>query len=244
MKYTFEIGAYSPEKIPMSRLAEYLADLANLLGEKNAVHFENLTPGSTRVNVLVEKEAVPKVTQRLRRCGTEEAPDDLASAYKSLDKKLAEDNASGRLVTPMKEGELPTNVIIFPGITRPKPLDYGVVRQQGFLDGVIVSIGGRDTTAHIQLQDGEIVHTRIESNREIAKQLAPYIWGPTVRVYGEGRWERSENGEWALLKFRVRNHEVLPSETLSETLDELRSVPGSEWKELESPLEYLRQIRE
>jgi len=38
----FVIDAYSPETLPMSRLAEYMAQLATLLGEKDHVHFVEL----------------------------------------------------------------------------------------------------------------------------------------------------------------------------------------------------------
>ncbi|CAB4242229.1 hypothetical protein UFOVP83_40 [uncultured Caudovirales phage] len=36
-EYEFRIGAFSPKTMPMSRLAEYLAVLAELIGEKDYV---------------------------------------------------------------------------------------------------------------------------------------------------------------------------------------------------------------
>ncbi len=38
----FSIDAYSPETIPMAKLADYMADFASLLGEDNAVDFAGL----------------------------------------------------------------------------------------------------------------------------------------------------------------------------------------------------------
>ena len=62
----FYIDAYSPETIPMAKLAEYMADFAALLGKDNAVHFADLKKGSTQLVARVEFEDVPKVTTRLQ----------------------------------------------------------------------------------------------------------------------------------------------------------------------------------
>lgn len=36
--YRFKIDAYSPDTMPMARLAQYMGELAVLLGEREAVH--------------------------------------------------------------------------------------------------------------------------------------------------------------------------------------------------------------
>jgi len=38
----FSIRAYDPDRMPMARLSEYLAELASVLGETHAVHFVSL----------------------------------------------------------------------------------------------------------------------------------------------------------------------------------------------------------
>ena len=60
-EYRFKIDAYSPETIPMARLAEYMSDLAVLFGNRENVHFVQLEPGSTTLLQRIEYEAVPKV---------------------------------------------------------------------------------------------------------------------------------------------------------------------------------------
>ena len=42
LTYRLKIDAYTPETMPMGRLAEYMADLAVILGERAAVHFVQL----------------------------------------------------------------------------------------------------------------------------------------------------------------------------------------------------------
>ena len=45
-EYRFRIDVFKPDTMPMGRLAEYMADLSQLLGEKEQVHFVRLEEGS------------------------------------------------------------------------------------------------------------------------------------------------------------------------------------------------------
>jgi hypothetical protein len=60
-RLVFYVDAYSPETIPMAKLAEYMSDFAALLGRENAVHFAGLESGSTQIAAIVEPEDLPKV---------------------------------------------------------------------------------------------------------------------------------------------------------------------------------------
>ena len=60
------IEAYSPETIPVPKLADHMADFGALLGKDNAVHFIRLKTGSSQLVACVEFEDVPKVTTRLQ----------------------------------------------------------------------------------------------------------------------------------------------------------------------------------
>ena len=66
-EYRLKINAYSPETMPMRRLAEYLADMAMLLGEESHVHLVAIESSSTCPVVLVDWEAEPKVIERVNR---------------------------------------------------------------------------------------------------------------------------------------------------------------------------------
>ena len=70
----FVINAYSPETFPMARLAEYMAELAALLGEQGEVHFLRLEGGSSKMVQSVESEALPKVKQRIAAARAGDAP--------------------------------------------------------------------------------------------------------------------------------------------------------------------------
>src|SRR5689334_5282075 len=118
-EYKFEIDAFSPTTIPMSRLAEYLTDLARMIGNEKSVHLLRIDQGSTAPVLMVEWEAEPKVRERLRAVKYREAPPTAMEAMRNIDKRLAEDNAKGTLLDPAG-----TKVVNFPGRDRNKQLTY------------------------------------------------------------------------------------------------------------------------
>lgn len=221
-EYTFRIDAFTPETIPMARLAEYLAELSKLVEHKHSTHFDRLEAGSARLIYKIDAVDAPKVEQRLARTTEPNAPKDLRKAFETLDDMLANDNAVGELINPTGAVIIP-----FPGRDRPKQLAFPAFRQDGSIDGQIVSIGGKDTTAHVILQDGAVTYSNIKLTREMARQLRGYLYEQKVRLIGRGRWERSPEGAWKLLDFSVDRFEVLDDSRLSDVLDKVRSIPSN-----------------
>lgn len=218
-EYTLRIDAFSPETLPMARLAEYLTVLADLMGHKETTHFSHVGEGSALLVTRVESQDVSKVQRRLESVQNANAPQGVGKAFKALDDMLANDNAIGEIIGP--NGAV---IVPFPGRTRPKALSFPAFRQDGSIDGQIVSIGGRDKTAHVTLQDGLITYTNIDLNRLVARELAKHLYGNKIRLFGSGRWERHPEGSWKLLNFSVDRYEVLDDAPLAEVLEDLRSL--------------------
>lgn len=241
-KLIFYIDAYSPETIPMAKLAEYMADFAALLGKEHAVHFDHLEGGSTKIVSRIEFEDVPKVTTRLTEIRNGTAPKELARLVAQIDDRLANDNAIGRVL--FEEGERGTTgeLLAFSGRDRPKAQNYGPFNQEGHLDGVLIGVGGKDETISIRLQNGEITHSHCDTTRTIARELGKHMFEP-VRIYGTGRWIREVSGQWTLIRFRIHRFDVLGTESLRETVAALRAVPGSGWKDIDDPLAELNDLR-
>lgn len=236
-RYRFEIDAFSPETIPMSRLAEYLADLATMLGNKEQVHFVELDEGSTVVVHDVEWEAAPKVRERIHAVQTEDAPDDATRAFRQIDNRLEEDNASGVLVEPKGR-----RVIEFPGRKKPQRVVYGPFNQEGTLDGVLIRIGGEEeiVPVHLMEEPGRIHMCR--ANHQTARSLAPYLFGSPLRVSGKGRWFRDREGVWEMKRFTIKAFDVLREDTLKTAVDRLRGI-DSALKRMEDPLGELEDLR-
>jgi len=223
-EYRLRIDVFSVESLPMSRLAEYMAELARLLGEQERVHFSHLEAGSAVLVSRIEEPAAPKVGERLQKIRTGNAPKDALQAYKALDTLLAKDNAVATLT-----GENGAEIIVFPGRTRSKPVRYGPFREDGSLDGVVIRLGGRDESIPVLLEDAEGAVYPCQTTVELSKQLAPHYRGATVRVYGSGKWVREENGSWTLQQFDISRFEVIDDSPLVDVVTKLRAVEGSEW---------------
>jgi hypothetical protein len=219
-EYRFKIDAYSPTKIPMARLAEYMLPLAQMLGETGQVHFHRLAPGSTVLVSRVEHEAVPKVLARVSQVKRGEGTVEVLRAYSAINKLLRDDNAVGVLRTGS------AIVLPFPGRNEAQE-EFESVRQQGFVDGVVTGVRGRDETRHITLETADGQQSGFSTTRAIAKELARK-YDEHVRLFGRGKWNRDKEGVWTLQEFKVEGFEELDDAPLSDVLAKLRSI-ATEW---------------
>lgn len=218
-EYWFEIDAYSPTKIPMLRLAEYMQQLAQILGEAAYVHFQRLERGSTIIVHKIEREAIPKVRERVSRMKRGDGPVEAVRAFRATNRLLREDNAVGNL----KMGSV---VLPFPGRNEAQE-EFAAIHQHGFIDGIVTSVGGRDKTAHILLQAEDVQISGCYTSRAVAKQLGARLY-ESVRLHGRGRWRRDSEGTWSLIDFKVESFEPLDDAPLADVLTKLREIPA-EW---------------
>lgn len=237
VKLRFKIGAYTPDTIPMERLAEYMRDLAAMLGEPSAVHFVEMTESSTNIVHAVEFEAYAKVEARVESVRRGNGEVVAMNAYKALNKRLKEDSADGELA----EENTPKGAVLleFPGIKAPEPDCIEPIKQMGTIDGVLIQLGGKDNTVPVRVQDGDTIY-RCNTNRKVARQLGAYIYGSELRFVGIGTWLRDEEGNWSLKTFDIHSFESLDTTPLRNVVQELRAIKG-EWTE--DAWDELREIR-
>jgi hypothetical protein len=226
--------SHSVETLPMRRLAEYMRHLAALLGEHEHVHFRKLEPGSVAIVQQIDRPAVPKVRERLNQAHGFAAPDDIETPRRELDKLLAADNAKGTLFEGRRK------VLVFEGRDTPKRI--GPIEQDGQLDGTLIKIGGPGPVVWADLQNNDAIY-HCQMDQETAKRLAPYIYGATLRVFGQAIWYRDPLSGWELERLQINRFDVLSDEPLDETVTKLRDVRGSAWEKFEDPLAELQRIR-
>jgi hypothetical protein len=221
-EYVLHIDGLDPDTVPMQRLAAYIKELADLFGNKAEVHFRRVEKGSLRLAIAVDDTGRQKVSERVAVAATINAPKDVISAFRRLDDLLAEDGSSAQLKAPGG-----ATVIPFPGVKRERPLNYGPYRKQGTVEGQIVKIGGADKTSHLQLQHGGYTFTGIELTRELAREMSNLLYGPTIRLHGEGCWTRSAEGRWKLDNFTVNRFEILDSTPIDAMVRGIRELPDN-----------------
>jgi hypothetical protein len=235
--YELYIDAFTPETVPMARLADYRTDFAELLGHREHVHFGKLKQGSLVVAARVDEIAQRKVEKRVEEVRYGVGPELARKALREIDDKLAEDNAVGRVCRGKAK------LIEFPGRTRHVEAKLGPVEQAGVLDGEVIQVGGRDETINVHLKAGDQIHFCVTS-KAVARQLAQHIFGSPIRVHGKGTWARMESGAWILKKFEIADFEPLDETPLSSLFEGLRTrlVPPEGGRM--NPVDLISQLRE
>jgi len=233
---SLKISGFTPSTLPSARLAQYLLDLNSLVGSTTKVHFKRLGKGSAQIIQWAEPSALPAIRKRLifARAKGEKTPLDITEAYDRLNRRLIEDNSAAKL----KIGN--DRVLDFPGSRTEARGIIGPVTQSESLDGQLFRIGGVDATVPVHLKDGEHFHY-CTATVEIAKKLAPFLYGQTVRLFGIAHWYRYPQGYWKLEHFRVENFQPLEDIPLGKAVEILRAIPHDDWDETLAEKIDLRQ---
>lgn len=243
-EYEFWVDAYTPDTIPMERLAKYMAAIAKLLGHGSSVHFSRLDTGST-VNVLrVEKEAAPKVLDRLEQVASGAAANDATAAFDELNTLLRDDNAIGKLSRKTAPAARASVILRFLGRDLPRQPIFGPFHDTAVIEAELVRIGGRDKTAHAQLVDAEGKTWSGEMERDLARKMAPHLYNGTIlRVTGDARWERRADASWHMQAFKIMSFEILADDTLTEATQRLRRLQKTTWDEIDDVDSYITATR-
>ena len=240
IEYKFKINAFTPATFPMARLAEYVADLAKMLGNQENIHFSHLETGSSVVAYKVDLDVALDVTERVANVRAGVGPQDALQAVQRINKRLIEDRTDGSI-----EESKGAEIIRFPGF-RTESVEKLLIKtpmQPDSLDGVVQRVGrfGDKASILIEAVDGSVFTCK--TDRTTARRLAVHIFGVEVRLHGFGRWQRNPRGNWTLDDFFVQRFDVLGNVKLSDVIAELHAVQGSEWHSLENPWLELSDLR-
>lgn len=232
----FSIEDASPHTVPMARLADYLRELAKLLGSEDEVHFLRVDNGSADLTMECEAEVEPAITDRVQRAVKGQGPKEAVSAYKTIRGLLERDDKSAFM--EWKDGDV---VIHFPKKVSAGAETFGPFWQEGTLDGILVKIGGLDETVPVHLiYEGS--HHICNTTRNVAKTLGSHLYGHPIRVHGKGKWYRNAEGKWELRWFDIYHFEELNDDTLLDVVARLRAIPNDLTKS-KNPLSEIRRIR-
>ncbi len=210
------IDEFTPNTIPMARLAAYMREFAILLGSEERVHFSRVKKGSACLVAFPDDQAAPKVRARLEEVVALTAPRPALKARQDLDDLMANDNAIGHIEF---DG---ARVIEFPGRLRPVQERIGPVRRATSVEGEIYQIGGKDETINVHLR-GKTGEIRAEVSIALARKLAPYLLLGKVRLFGEGEWYRV-NAQWERQNFTAIDFTPLDGHSLPDALREMQEM--------------------
>jgi hypothetical protein len=230
----------TPLTLPMARLAEYLIDLADVLGHKDGVHLVAVEEGSAQPVVWIDPLVYSAAIAQMQSAQIGMGPKEANNGYKRLDTRLRVDQGSADFLDADSEAK----IFEFPGIKRMNSVPIRGIREQASVTGELRRVGGLDKTIHLCLKraDGEVVY--VESDEAFAKQMEGFLFN-YIRINGVATWSRDENGTWICDRFRAQSFDPIPlvNEPFETTLDKLKSLPGNRWPEVDDPYEELRKLR-
>lgn len=233
----FSIEGATPHTLPMARLAEYLKELATLCGSEEYVHFLRVDEGSANCAMEIDSEKESAVADRIWQAKSGSGPKEAVKAFNAIQFYLDEDDHSA--VMEWEKGEV---LIEFPGKSRKGQETFGPFNEEGSLDGMLVKIGGMDETVPVHLVY-QGVHHACNTTRELARKLAPYLFGKPIRVHGRGKWYRNADGAWELRWFDIHDFEELSDASLLDVVGKLRSVPDNDLLKSKDPIKDILKLR-
>lgn len=235
VKYKFRIHNTNPSTMPMARVAQYIAELARLMGCQETTHLVAIESASLGIVSSVRNEDVPLISPRIRQATFDDEKNEASSAWNKLNILLGEDNCTADLPLPNS-----AEIIRFPG-TKPLNKSLRVVNQPTTIQGKLIRIQGAGEKVRIGLDIDGGLTAGISVHSSQAHELAQYFQ-KVVRLNGEGKWKRDENGAWSLDSLDVTSFEVPEDITLREALGRLQNLfPRGKGKEVSESIEELRK---
>lgn len=234
----FHIEGTTPHTFPMARLADYIAELAALLGHKKKVHFLRVEQGSQNCVIEIEDNIAQSVYSRVKKAISNKGPREAVKANSSIRAMLKRDRFSAEL--KQQEGDV---VVSYPLVKESSQETVGPILQDGSLDGILVRLGGIDDTlpVHLVYEGRQYI---CNANREIVRRLGTHIWGSPIRVHGEGKWFRNAQGTWELQFFDIHSFVPLEELNLVDAVTRLRAIPDNGLFALKDPLAEMQKLRD
>ena len=231
----WRLKGQSPETISMSRLAEYMHQLAVLFGQQAGVRFVRVEEGSLNVVAkTVGGGRAGQIAKRVEAVRRRSGPADAMRAYNRINEMVFEDGGPARLTGS-------ATVLHFPG-ARPKEALQLKLVDYGDVTGKLYALAEQKTGevgARIRPTTGNnaILCT---ASREIGLRLRAFLF-EAVRVFGQGTWVRGEDGVWACENMFIDDVRPIKNVRLREAIESLRAIE-CEWPD--DPLQDLADLNE
>lgn len=201
--YALKIAGTTPTTMSMERVAEYMLEMARLMGGREGVHLKEVVKGSVVLRAVADVDVAEQVSKRLTLIAAGDGPRDALAAAAKINEMLGRDNTTAKL-------EAPSGAVIIPFPGKKPAETSAVVSEESQIDGRVIKIGGRDNTIPLLLlgENGEEYRCTVRGE-SLAKAISAHYFGGTIRVYGRGKWKRTQDGKWLLEELMVSDFQEL-----------------------------------
>ncbi len=237
-EYKFKIDLLHPDSIPMLRMSKYIAELSQIIGSIEHTHLSGLEEGSTVIVHQIDEDEIPNVIDRIHSIKTMDSDISVRKPFENLNKLLKDDKTSGNLIN-----ERGDDLLYFPGAGEESKITFLPFYEQGTIEGMVFKVGGRGETVSIGIMLDRNKTVYVGADRSTATELGHVLY-KEIRVYGGGRWYRDERGKWELARFKIDKFETLETQKLTDVVEKLRGIEGSEWNIMDNPWDELKKLRE
>lgn len=236
--YALHIKGVDLKSLPMTVVAEYIKEFANLLGESAKPVLNGIVKGSVVLRAKQQGDH-PAITRN--RLQTIDTTSDSATAksYQKLQTMLARDQARADVVDRQE------NVVVHfaPIDAANESKIESIIHDTGTIDGRVISITGADDTVHIKLINDQLQEYKVTvRDLDLAKELASKFRGPIVRVHVHGTWKRDINGKWVGHSIYADSVEDLEEDSLIDVMSQLKEHPGG-WLKIKDPIAEWLEMR-
>jgi len=235
--FSLRIKGFTPENLPLSRMAEYVSALAELIGDDVQASFERVTKGSAQLKINIRDDDAEIAVNKIRLASSADEGSSARRGYEKIQSLLASDKTSAEF-RPHKGAV----ILNFPGAPK-NVLRLATLKETGEINGRIIKVGGRDETIPISIRipDGSVVSCT--ANVEMARKLKRYLLEPIdVILFGEGKWQRTESGAWEIIDFRILDVSEIDFANFDAELEKVRSA-GSGWDDVDDVDAELERLR-
>jgi hypothetical protein len=237
--YMLRILRRNPDQIRMDRLAEYMRELALMIGAETNPVFKGIKKASTGLKVAVPASKRDRAWHnvQLAKQNPESKP---ARHLRAIEGMLSDDLI--KTAQLLDSSEKVVYVFNTPQVEEFAPCS---VKQAGEVDGVVTGLVGADDTMHLHVRDYASRDFRLVVKDEaLARLLLTYFRRGVLRFKVYGTWQRTEDG-WVpeTSKCVVEAFEVLDEALLVDIFHSLASVADNGWKDFSDPMAIWRDIR-
>jgi hypothetical protein len=228
------LSGRGPDRFPMSRLAEYMKELAAMFGEDENVHFVRLEDGSTSVVAKIDA-GVPsqRVQSRVIAIRDGRASETAMRAFRRVDDMVGEDGGPARLIYGASV------VLRFPGRQIVRDRIFSIT-ERGAVTGRLYALIEESTgQLRARIRPSGDNYVPCTADPSVGRDMRNFFMD-AVRAYGLGTWARTLGGEWTCRSLHVETVQPVKDVSLREAINSLRATeadwpsdPLADWADLE-----------
>jgi len=236
VEYRWILEGFTPDTIPMRRLAEYMLQVSKLFGSEEKIRFERVENNCVALVNKVPAAHSGKIQSRIRAIGRGEGSFDAKSANSRINQMLYEDEASARIKT---NGAI---ILRFPGNVIPEAADASMSGPAS-LTGYFYSLSENqkgEVKAKLRIVSSDNKSRTVDAvcDSALADNVKALLFNH-VRVTGVAEWFRTDKGEWRAENIKVNNATKINTANLQTAVQNIRSA-NVKWSK--DPLKFQNEL--